>query len=376
MALKPIWRSGLGSSDFCDHHAGGERRWAIPGVASMDILGNVVPFIKNEEEKMEAETLKLLGGWNGQTAWNSAGGEDDGALQSRGGGRRAHGERVDEAGEEGDATRKMILAAWAEFKPLAGLGLPTAPAQPVEFTAAEGSTAASAGSQSRQGHGGDGGTAAAVRACWTGSLCAVAQHRARRSGSRDFERGAAGSLGKLDPRWQCRHEIMNLVVMKFGGTSVEDAAAILRTAAIVAGARGQGQAARGGGERHGQGDGPAAARGDCGGAQGIAPQRWPSARGCGSRHRDTATQLVGPALREDPLARCGRTRGWPRSTRGWKFDALEEVLRGLAVIGELTPRISDMIVSYGERVSSRIVAEAFRECGHEGGACGRARSSS
>src|SRR5271154_6374219 len=32
-----------------------------PGVASMDILGNVVPYVKNEEEKMEAETLRLLG---------------------------------------------------------------------------------------------------------------------------------------------------------------------------------------------------------------------------------------------------------------------------------------------------------------------------
>src|SRR3984885_9137264 len=32
-----------------------------PGVASMDILDNVVPFIKNEEEKMQEETLKLLG---------------------------------------------------------------------------------------------------------------------------------------------------------------------------------------------------------------------------------------------------------------------------------------------------------------------------
>ena len=32
-----------------------------PGVPSLDILGNVVPFIKNEEEKMEAETMKLLG---------------------------------------------------------------------------------------------------------------------------------------------------------------------------------------------------------------------------------------------------------------------------------------------------------------------------
>src|ERR1700693_2969970 len=36
-----------------------------PGVASLDILGNVIPFIRNEEEKMEEETLKLLGQVNG-----------------------------------------------------------------------------------------------------------------------------------------------------------------------------------------------------------------------------------------------------------------------------------------------------------------------
>jgi aspartate-semialdehyde dehydrogenase len=32
-----------------------------PGVASLDILGNVVPFISGEEEKMESETKKILG---------------------------------------------------------------------------------------------------------------------------------------------------------------------------------------------------------------------------------------------------------------------------------------------------------------------------
>jgi aspartate-semialdehyde dehydrogenase len=32
-----------------------------PGMPSMDILGNVVPFIGNEEEKMESETQKILG---------------------------------------------------------------------------------------------------------------------------------------------------------------------------------------------------------------------------------------------------------------------------------------------------------------------------
>ena len=37
-----------------------------PGVASIDIQGNVVPFIGGEEEKMESEPQKLLGKWNGE----------------------------------------------------------------------------------------------------------------------------------------------------------------------------------------------------------------------------------------------------------------------------------------------------------------------
>src|SRR5215469_3993573 len=36
-----------------------------PGVASLDILGNVIPYIANEEPKMEAESRKLLGSLNG-----------------------------------------------------------------------------------------------------------------------------------------------------------------------------------------------------------------------------------------------------------------------------------------------------------------------
>jgi len=36
-----------------------------PGIASMDIQGNVLPFISGEEEKMEAEPQKLLGKWDG-----------------------------------------------------------------------------------------------------------------------------------------------------------------------------------------------------------------------------------------------------------------------------------------------------------------------
>ncbi len=101
-----------------------------PGVPSMDILGNVVPYIGSEEEKMEAETLKLLGKLEGHAVT---------PLKAR---ITAHCNRV--AVEDGHtesvslklgrpATRDEILAAWAEFRPLAGQGLPTAPEQPVQW---------------------------------------------------------------------------------------------------------------------------------------------------------------------------------------------------------------------------------------------------
>ena len=103
-----------------------------PGVASLDILGNVVPFIKNEEEKLQEEVGKLLG--------RLAGGRVE-LLDAK---VSAHCNRV--AVEDGHtecvsiklrtkATREQILAAWAEFAPLTGQKLPSAPEQPVEFDA-------------------------------------------------------------------------------------------------------------------------------------------------------------------------------------------------------------------------------------------------
>jgi aspartate-semialdehyde dehydrogenase len=109
-----------------------------PGVPSMDILGNVVPYIKSEEEKMEAETLKLLGRLE-----SSSIGQTVAPLAAK---MTAHCNRV--AVEDGHtesvsiklsnklgraATREDILAAWAEFQPLAGQQLPMAPEQPVEW---------------------------------------------------------------------------------------------------------------------------------------------------------------------------------------------------------------------------------------------------
>jgi aspartate-semialdehyde dehydrogenase len=103
-----------------------------PGVPSLDILGNVVPFIKNEEEKMQEEVGKLLGHIRADHI------EMLDAKVS------AHCNRVPV--EDGHtecvsikfrkkATREEILATWNEFAPLRGQHLPTAPDQPVEFDA-------------------------------------------------------------------------------------------------------------------------------------------------------------------------------------------------------------------------------------------------
>jgi aspartate kinase len=145
---------------------------------------------------------------------------------------------------------------------------------------------------------------------------------------------------------------MSLVVMKFGGTSVEDPAAIKRTAAIVAG-------------RVAKGNNPvvvvsamakvtdqllraaaAAAAGDRTGALAISSRLR-------SRHRDTAAALVKEPANIAPL----------QNLIDQKFDSLDEMLRGLSALLELSPRISDRIVSYGERISSSIVAGAFSELG-------------
>jgi aspartate-semialdehyde dehydrogenase len=105
-----------------------------PGVASYDILGNVVPFIKNEEEKMQEECAKLLGRLDGDRVAML-----DMTLS-------AHCNRV--AVEDGHtecvsvklrrpATYEQMLAAWAEFQPLKGIhegkGLPSAPEFPVQY---------------------------------------------------------------------------------------------------------------------------------------------------------------------------------------------------------------------------------------------------
>lgn len=145
-----------------------------------------------------------------------------------------------------------------------------------------------------------------------------------------------------------------LVVMKFGGTSVEDAKAMLRTAEIVRGRRERGLSpivvvsamAKVTDQLLAAAD--AAGRGDRVGALALASRLR-------NRHLDTAADLL-----------CGDRLVEMQKEIKHRFDSLDDLLRGIAAVGELTPRTGDRVVSYGERLSSQMVAAAFAQHGLNG----------
>ncbi len=105
-----------------------------PGVASLDILGNVIPYIAKEEEKMEEETRKLLGTLSGDR------------IEPASFSMTAHCNRVPvEDGHTECVSVKLkrkagpddLIAAFNEFRSTPQeLKLPLAPAQPVFYDAA------------------------------------------------------------------------------------------------------------------------------------------------------------------------------------------------------------------------------------------------
>jgi aspartate-semialdehyde dehydrogenase len=102
-----------------------------PGVASLDILGNVIPFIRNEEEKMEEETRKLLGQVNGTKIIPAAFAMS--AQCNRVAVEDGHTESVS-IRLKTKAKREEIIAAWNDYKPEPQqLKLPSAPKRAVVY---------------------------------------------------------------------------------------------------------------------------------------------------------------------------------------------------------------------------------------------------
>ena len=138
-----------------------------------------------------------------------------------------------------------------------------------------------------------------------------------------------------------------MIVMKFGGTSVQDAEAIDRIAAIV---------------RERAHERPvvvvsalaritdqllamasAAATGD-------REKALELSRAARERHYNTAFDLLGTHAFEQIAPELEAD-----------FNGLDELLRGVVAVGELTPRTTDIISGFGERVSSKIAAAAFSQ---------------
>ncbi len=136
-----------------------------------------------------------------------------------------------------------------------------------------------------------------------------------------------------------------MIVMKFGGTSVESAEAIERVAKIVASRRQQSPvvvvSAMAKVTDQLLAMGHKAASGDCDSSLELL-------RSLRQRHLDAANELLGPKKSAKLAPKLERL-----------FSGLENFLRGLAAVRELTHRGSDYLLSFGELLSSLIVADAF-----------------
>src|SRR3954453_19665355 len=136
-----------------------------------------------------------------------------------------------------------------------------------------------------------------------------------------------------------------MIVMKFGGTSVQDASAIERAAEIV---------------RARIVEGPVVV---VSAMAKVTDHLLNMAKAAGVGERETALKLSRD-LRERHYNTAGELIGTGLFTQFHseleaEFDTLDELLRGISAVGELTPRTSDHVASYGELLSSRIVTAAF-----------------
>jgi len=102
-----------------------------PGVPSLDILGNVIPYIRNEEEKMEEETKKLLGQLNGSKVIPGA--FSMSAQCNRVAVEDGHTESIFIRLKK-KAKAQEIIAAWNNYRSEPQeLQLPSAPERPVVY---------------------------------------------------------------------------------------------------------------------------------------------------------------------------------------------------------------------------------------------------
>ncbi len=141
-----------------------------------------------------------------------------------------------------------------------------------------------------------------------------------------------------------------MIVAKFGGTSVGDAAAIRRTAGIVRGRIAQQPVVV-----------VSALAGTTNALLSVAEQAASgnlvvaiaTVQQLRERHLAAVTELVGAGADAEDLA----------ATESMLLDELAHLAEALSVLGHVTPRSLDAIASFGEQLSAPMVTAAFRKEG-------------
>ena len=129
MALKPLLQFGVRKAHMVSEQAISGAGY--PGVASLDILENIIPYVAGDESKMETESLKMLGKFDGERIQS---------LEIVAGATCTRvpvidGHLVNISVELADEPElEAIVAAWESFRgPGPVPSLPSAPEQPVRY---------------------------------------------------------------------------------------------------------------------------------------------------------------------------------------------------------------------------------------------------
>ena len=139
------------------------------------------------------------------------------------------------------------------------------------------------------------------------------------------------------------------IVLKFGGTSVRDADAMRRVVKIT---------------KENGGQTPVVVTSAC---AGVTNDLVACGNFCVERNEAEAITIIDKLTERhlgilDDLCHDGSPHRCDRQL-GLLLDELRQLVRGVILLGETTPRAIDMILSFGERLSSTILTTAFREAG-------------
>jgi aspartate kinase len=140
-----------------------------------------------------------------------------------------------------------------------------------------------------------------------------------------------------------------MIVCKFGGTSVQDAEAMTRVAEII------------GARRKKQPVVVASAMGKT--TNQLLEAAQAAAKGKRQEALDLLTKVKEKHLREAQKLGIAVTEDWVSETLHTYFKEMRDLIKGVAALGELTPRITDAMASYGERLSTAILTQVLENNG-------------